>query len=205
MLWSSSSFIRVLLPGITNPFFGNRKETVFRRAGQSQMQYDTGGSMEIFDMTLPDRRMFSYFFTAMQGKEKKIDFDSFIKHDDVKILLEHGSISLNLIKKIWIAYIKKGNKLIEEDSYFALCDIIQSANKEESGYLEREYKYLCSKSTDNLFKIPDDTKEINKNIIKIKNQEEKVRKIIKKNDLAPIIDTEKRSQRIRTAKTFYGD
>ncbi len=57
----------------------------------------------------------------------------------------------------------------------------------------------------NLSKIPDDTKEINKNIFKINNQEEKARKIIKKNDLAPVIDNEKRSQRIRTAKTFYGD
>ena len=46
----------------------------------------------------------------------------------------------------------------------------------------------------NLLKIPNDTKEINNNIIKINNQEEKVRKIIKKNDLAPIIDTEKEAK-----------
>ena len=68
-------------------------------------------------------------------------------------------------------------------------------------YLSNGIKY----KRNNLLKIPDDTKEINKNIIKINNQEEKVRKIIKKNDLAPIIDTEKRSQRIRTAKKIYGD
>jgi hypothetical protein len=59
-------------------------------------------------------------------------------------------------------------------------------------YLSNGIKY----KRNNLLKIPDDTKEINKNIIKINNQEEKVRKIIKKNDLAPVIDTEKRSQRI---------
>ena len=67
-------------------------------------------------------------------------------------------------------------------------------------YLSNGIKY----KRNNLLKIPDDTKEINKNIIKTNNQE-KVRKIIKKNDLAPVIDNEKRSQRIRTEKTFYGD
>ena len=58
---------------------------------------------------------------------------------------------------------------------------------------------------ENLLKIPDNTAETGRNIVAQNHLEEKVRKVIKKNDLAPIIDTEKRSQRIRTAKTFYGD
>ena len=51
----------------------------------------------------------------------------------------------------------------------------------------------------NLLKIPDDTKEISKNINKIINQDEKVRKIIKKNDITSVIDNEKIRQRMRTA------
>ena len=57
-------------------------------------------------------------------------------------------------------------------------------------YLSNGIKY----KRNNLLKIPDDTKEINKNIIKINNQEEKVRKFIKKTDLAPIIDNEKEAK-----------
>ena len=50
---------------------------------------------------------------------------------------------------------------------------------------------------ENLLKIPNDTPETGRNIIHQNNLEEKARKVVKQNDLAPIIDHEKRSQRIR--------
>eukprot|EP01036_Dinobryon_divergens_P038718 gene38718-50875_t len=100
---------------------------------------------------MPDRDAFRNFFNAMKASgAKRLSLDSFLNHDDVKILVEHGSISLTAVKRQWLQSLKSDNGLNEDDAYNVLCSVLSSSNKEELSYLEGEFLYLSGGLSDKL-------------------------------------------------------
>lgn len=83
----------------------------------------------------PDRESFSRFFAVSSNqKTKKMDLESFSRHDDVKMMLDGAIIDMNQIETIWINKLNQNKnvndkKLNEADCYEVLCCLLQPSTQ----------------------------------------------------------------------------
>ena len=124
----------------------------------------------------------------------KIEQLNLIKEEDNK---DDTDLQINNKVRTKITGIfKKGTDPGWSDEFY----IVEHVNK-NTITLSNGKKY----KRENLLRIPDDTPETGRNIVAQNNLEEKGRRYVKQNDLAPVIDHDKRSERIKTQTKFYGN